>query len=121
MSDGAAAAASKEDKAAAAVPAGAVCRKASLTEPIATPRVWNCVSMWSHQGDDENCSICRSTINDVCIQCQTLMGQPNISCNIGWGACNHAFHVHCISTWIKSHSTCPLCSEPWQMERVSKN
>lgn len=97
-------------------------RKPSMTEPIATARVWNCVSVWSHGGsDDDNCSICRSTINDVCLQCQTLMGQSDINCNIGWGACNHAFHVHCISTWIKSHSTCPLCSEPWQMERVSKN
>ncbi|KAK8507519.1 hypothetical protein V6N13_141538 [Hibiscus sabdariffa] len=23
--------------------------------------------------------------------------------------CNHAFHVPCIDTWFKSHSTCPLC------------
>ncbi|KAM0934142.1 putative transcription factor C2H2 family [Dioscorea sansibarensis] len=23
--------------------------------------------------------------------------------------CNHAFHLHCIDTWLKSHSNCPLC------------
>lgn len=23
--------------------------------------------------------------------------------------CNHAFHLPCIDTWLKSHDTCPLC------------
>ncbi|KAK9690603.1 hypothetical protein RND81_09G140200 [Saponaria officinalis] len=26
--------------------------------------------------------------------------------------CNHAFHVHCIDTWLMSHVTCPLCRAP---------
>lgn len=24
-------------------------------------------------------------------------------------ACSHAFHIHCIDTWLLSNSTCPLC------------
>ncbi|KAL1821802.1 hypothetical protein DCAR_0418229 [Daucus carota subsp. sativus] len=23
--------------------------------------------------------------------------------------CNHAFHIPCIDTWLRSHTTCPLC------------
>nr|GMD91581.1 RING-H2 finger protein ATL54-like [Ipomoea batatas] len=23
--------------------------------------------------------------------------------------CNHAFHVSCIDTWLKSHQNCPVC------------
>ncbi|KAI6689280.1 hypothetical protein NL676_026108 [Syzygium grande] len=23
--------------------------------------------------------------------------------------CSHAFHIHCIDTWLRSHTNCPLC------------
>lgn len=26
--------------------------------------------------------------------------------------CNHAFHIHCIDTWLQSHTICPLCRAP---------
>ncbi|EPS66911.1 hypothetical protein M569_07866, partial [Genlisea aurea] len=26
--------------------------------------------------------------------------------------CNHSFHIECIDTWFRSHSTCPLCRSP---------
>ena len=27
-------------------------------------------------------------------------------------ACHHGFHVHCIETWLKDRSTCPICRSP---------
>lgn len=40
-----------------------------------------------------SCSICLSNIyfNKVCTDC------------------NHSFHRNCLSTWLSSHNTCPLC------------
>ncbi|KAI4330189.1 hypothetical protein MLD38_028492 [Melastoma candidum] len=26
--------------------------------------------------------------------------------------CSHAFHVHCIDTWLRAHRNCPLCRAP---------
>ena len=23
--------------------------------------------------------------------------------------CNHQFHEHCMSEWLRAHSTCPMC------------
>ena len=37
-----------------------------------------------------------------------------------FGACNHAFHMHCIMKWIKSPTNsreqCPMCRRPWRFK-----
>ncbi|KAK2971798.1 hypothetical protein RJ640_018487 [Escallonia rubra] len=42
------------------------------------------------------CSVCLSEFQDD----ETLRLLPK---------CNHAFHVPCIDTWLRSHTNCPLC------------
>lgn len=46
--------------------------------------------------DCSDCSVCLSEFQEN----ETLRLLPK---------CSHAFHVACIDTWLKSHSSCPLC------------
>uniref|UniRef100_A0A251TIY6 RING-type E3 ubiquitin transferase n=1 Tax=Helianthus annuus TaxID=4232 RepID=A0A251TIY6_HELAN len=46
--------------------------------------------------DGASCSVCLSDFQED----ETLRLLPK---------CNHAFHVSCIDTWLRSHTNCPLC------------
>lgn len=46
--------------------------------------------------EETDCSVCLSEFLDD----ESLRLLPK---------CNHAFHLGCIDTWLKSHSNCPLC------------
>jgi hypothetical protein len=35
---------------------------------------------------------------------------PNLECTVAWGMCNHAFHLHCITRWLRTRQICPLGS-----------
>ena len=80
------------------------------------------VCMWSWNVQVENCAICKNDISDLCIECQVnqVTSQGN-DCQVGWGMCNHAFHHHCISRWIKTRATCPLCDREWELSKLASN
>lgn len=46
--------------------------------------------------DGSDCAVCLSEFKEE----ENLRLMPN---------CEHAFHIPCIDTWLKSHSSCPLC------------
>lgn len=49
--------------------------------------------------DGTECSVCLNEFQDN----DSLRLLPK---------CNHAFHIHCIDTWLRSHTNCPLCRAP---------
>ncbi|KAI3685256.1 hypothetical protein L6452_34495 [Arctium lappa] len=65
------------------------------------PSVINSITVIKFKKDDNlidgtDCSVCLSEFQDD----ETLRLLPK---------CNHAFHIPCIDTWLRSHTNCPLC------------
>jgi len=100
-----------------------------MSEPRFEIKKWNAVTMWGWDVVVDVCAICRNHIMEPCIECQACQGHTcqapgqepgDQECTVAWGVCNHAFHFHCISRWLKDHQKCPLDGNVWEYQRYGK-
>lgn len=84
---------------------------------------WNAVALWKWNTDLEDCAICRNSLMDPCISCESERQQKGqlSTCNLVWGTCKHVFHEHCISKWIKTRNVCPLDNKLWNYGMYGEN
>ncbi len=73
--------------------------------------------------DDGICIVCQGPFEGAAPGCK----YPGDECPAVWGRCGHAFHLQCVSLWLRSQEqgdaaggggsatpTCPTCRAEWE-------
>ncbi|KAJ1628906.1 hypothetical protein T492DRAFT_566334, partial [Pavlovales sp. CCMP2436] len=78
-----------------------------------TVKSWTTVAWWTWGADedvDALCGICAQALDG----CASGAPGPGDDSPVAWGKCEHFFHLLCISTWLNSKNSCPICRRNWE-------
>jgi anaphase-promoting complex subunit 11 len=67
------------------------------------------VAQWTWNASDEVCGICQTAFEGTA----PGVKYPGEDCPVVWGQCGHAFHLQCVSKWLTSKNSCPICRQDW--------
>ena len=70
----------------------------------------------------DTCAVCQKYLTLICGMCSKVEYPRNDEeCKAVTGKCNHAFHFHCISRWLKNRPWCPIDSKTWVFQTPDIN
>ena len=91
------------------------------TTGLVNVKRWDTVALWRFSLDIDICPICRKSITDLCIDCQSDVAadydptNESHECKISFGVCSHTYHTHCIGRWMKNgNSKCCMCERDFE-------
>jgi RING-box protein 1 len=79
----------------------------------------NIISVSTLNIHNSDCPICRCSLHDKCLDCSNDDSLTTNDCTSVVGICDHGYHMHCISSWIKTRNNCPLDNKTWEYRKHS--
>ena len=91
-------------------------KKQATPLQVVKVKVWHAVADWGFDIENDNCAICKNSIQIPCISCEAEP-RENETCTPATGVCNHSYHFHCVTKWVTNHTNCPLCNMEWEFAK----
>lgn len=68
------------------------------------------------------CALCKNNLRELSVTQQNSTSPCDMDGVIAWGRCDHCFHLHCISQWLKTTKgkQCPYCGGGWDYYKIQK-
>ena len=74
----------------------------------------NMVGTWDYDVENKECPICHYHLQHPTTK---NIEDKRIKNIVAIGECNHGAHIGCISKWLHSNMSCPICMTTWKIKK----